>query len=218
MTTTTTITTTTIIPEEPCTLIPINLHNPAEFAELKQQRRKCGWDYDDANLIAWRDKQDANLKSFFWITVPSQSTDANAPRSIRAGHISLDSYANPPDPELATADRSNLTIQTFFIDPVHRGGLGRKAMDIVEAMASEEPYGSPKCKYLTLNGLSRRYFYEETHFWDKLDRVRPAVCAVEWYERRGYVYWKSEPRYHEPLLEGEDAIIWADFLRKPLRR
>ncbi|KAE8372961.1 hypothetical protein BDV26DRAFT_273022 [Aspergillus bertholletiae] len=210
---TTATTTITITPEEPCVLMPINLHNPAEFAELKQQRRQCGWDFEDASLLAWRDKQDAKLKSFFWITVPSPSTGPDATR-IRAGHISLDSYASPPDPELAMADRSVLILQTFFIDPQYRGGLGRKAMDIVEAMAGKEPYGSPQCKYLTLTSLSKRYFYEEADRWAKWNNERPAICTSEWYERRGYVMWKSEPRYRG---EGGEVDIWADFLRKPLR-
>ncbi|KAE8351136.1 hypothetical protein BDV28DRAFT_159000 [Aspergillus coremiiformis] len=214
--TTLTTDTTAISTEEPCTLIPINLHNSTEFAELKHQRQKCGWDYEDTNLLAWRDKQDANLKSFFWITIPS-STESDA-RRTRAGHISLDSYANPPDPELAMADRSVLTIQTFFILPEYRGGLGRRAMDLVEVLAAEEPYGSPQCKYLTLNTISKRYFYEESGFWNKLDRVRPQVCTAEWYERRGYVCWKSESRYREPRLEGDEAIVYSDLMRKPLLR
>ncbi|KAE8392483.1 hypothetical protein BDV23DRAFT_192594 [Aspergillus alliaceus] len=206
---------TTSTPEEPCTLVPINLHNAAEYTELQIQRQKCGWDFEDAKLVEWREKQDAKLKSFFWITIPPLPTDSSATR-IRAGHISLDSYASPPDPELAMADRSCLTVQTFFILPQYRGGLGRKAMDLVEALATKEPYGSPQCKYLTLNAISKRYFYEESDFWNKLDRVRPEVCTVEWYERRGYVYWKSEPRYRERRLDGDEAMVYSDFLRKPL--
>jgi hypothetical protein len=213
MTITTTTTTTTSHRkspvQKPCTLTPINLHNPPEYTELQHQRQKCGWDSEDSSLLAWRAKQDANLKSFFWITIPSP-TDPDS--CIRAGHISLDAYAEPPDLELANPDRSVLTIQTFFILPEYRGGLGRRAMDLVEALAAQEP----RCKYVTLNALSKKYFYEESWFWDKLERERPSVCAVEWYERRGYVWWKSEPRYREPRLYGGEVIVWADFLRKPL--
>ncbi|RHZ48586.1 uncharacterized protein CDV56_105045 [Aspergillus thermomutatus] len=213
-----------------CTLVPINLHNPAEYAELQSQRVQCGWDADDTKILSWREKQDQNLKSFFWITLPATSTPGDntdnrteEKLAIRAGHISLDSYADPPDPELARADKSVLTIQNFFIRPEYRcNGLGGKVMDLVEGMASQEPWGSPACRFVTVNALSRRYFYEEgpegLGLWEILEEKKPAMCNVDWYARRGYVCWKSEPRYRERLKSGEEIMIMADFLRKAVTR
>ncbi|KAE8147041.1 hypothetical protein BDV25DRAFT_169432 [Aspergillus avenaceus] len=202
---------------EKCTLHPINLHNPTEFTELQRQRHKCGWLYDNAALETWRSKQDARLKSFFWIIIPSNT----GPDHIRAGHISLDSYTDPPDLELASSDRSALTIQTFFILPEYRGdGLGRKAMDLVEALATQEPYGSRECEYVTMTSMSKKYYYSEEvewrGIWERLVRERPVVCPVDWYERRGYVRWKSEPRFREVDVDGEEVVIVADFLRRAL--
>ncbi|RHZ51512.1 hypothetical protein CDV55_101334 [Aspergillus turcosus] len=208
-----------------CTLVPINLHNPDEYAELQAQRLQCGWDAEDTKLLAWREKQDQNLKSFFWITIPAPSTpgehadkQAEDKPSIRAGHISLDAYADPPDPELACADKSILTIQTFFTLPEYRGnGLGNKAMDLVEEMASQEP-----CRFVTVNAMSRRYFYEDfpekEALWETWAENPPVMCNVDWYSRRGYEYWKSEPRYREKLKNGEEVMIVADFLRKAITR
>lgn len=213
-----------------CTLVPINLHNPEEYAELQAQRVQCGWDAEDSKILAWREKQDQNLKSFFWITLPAPSPPRDSAddhpdekRTIRAGHISLDAYADPPDPELACADKSVMTIQTFFILPEYRrNGLGRKAMDLVEGMASQEPWGSPACRFVTVNAVSRRYFYEDwpekRALWETCADNPPAMCNVDWYTRRGYVHWKTEPRYPERLKSGEEVKILADFLRKAITR
>ncbi|KAL5362097.1 hypothetical protein BJX96DRAFT_153395 [Aspergillus floccosus] len=226
-------------PAPPITLVPINLHNPPEHAELQAQRRLCGWDYSDAALLKWRQKQDAGLKNFFWITSPkavadkspqTDSPDADTATdpetgAVRAGHISLDAYADPPDLELARADRSILTIQTFFVRSEYRSlGLGRAAMDLVETMAGQEPYGSPRCEYVTVTSTSKRYYYNETAgpdgtgLWALLGREVPRVCAVDWYERRGYVRWKSEKRWSDVSLDGEKVDLVADFLRKPVPR
>ncbi|EAW10394.1 GNAT family N-acetyltransferase [Aspergillus clavatus NRRL 1] len=199
-----------------CTLIPINLHNPDEYAELKAQRVQCGWDSTDTALLKWRAKQDENLKSFFWITVPSESAPSKA---IRVGHISLDAYSDPPDLGLASPDKSTLTIQNFFIRPEHRGsGLGNHVLALAEGMATQEPWGSPRCRFVTINTLSKRYFYAEgpegKGMWARLGGPAPKICNAEWYERRGYVWWKSEPRYQERTSEGEEVRLWADFMRK----
>ena len=104
-------------------LVPINLNDPDEHAEFKRQRVVCGWDYSDEALEKFIRKQEKKLKSLFWIMVQqkvrtddsfSVAQDANghtadddnlSPSStlftIRAGHISLDSYTEPADPEVA---------------------------------------------------------------------------------------------------------------------
>ncbi|PYI28936.1 hypothetical protein BP00DRAFT_480149 [Aspergillus indologenus CBS 114.80] len=188
------------------TLTPINLHHPADYAALQHQRTVRGWDQTDEALLAWRAQQDAGLKSFFWIDI----TPAAEP--IHAGHISLDAYAHPPDRDLATADRTNLTIQSFFILPEHRqGGLGRRAMALVEARARRDP----RCRYVTLNAVSKAYYADPVRRrW--IERIRGAggLPVAGWYERMGYVRWKTEPRYTDWTPEGEEVVIEADFMRK----
>lgn len=175
------------------TLVPIDLNDVDQRAEFKQQRVVCGWDYFDESLQRFIEKQEKKLKSLFWITVPGNADDkkvngeespviqeANGHASsshIRAGHISLDSYTDPPDPELAREDRSILTVQTFFILPEYRsGGLGRAAMDLVEALATQEPYGSPQCHTLALTTVSKKHILidapEWKGIWKKFGRFR----------------------------------------------
>ncbi|PYI00867.1 hypothetical protein BO78DRAFT_401757 [Aspergillus sclerotiicarbonarius CBS 121057] len=207
------------------TLTPINLHNPTEYTHLQHHRTLCGWDFTDEALLSWREKQAAGLKSFFWITIPNPNPNQNdhdaesTSEAIRAGHISLDSYADPPDPELAHPDRSILTIQTFFILPEYRaGGLGRQAMALVEELATKAPFGSPACKYITVNTTSKGYYVDEGKM-AVMERIRGkgGFPVVLWYERLGYMWWKTEPRYkyRESGMVGEEEVwIEADFLRK----
>ncbi|RAL16069.1 uncharacterized protein BO97DRAFT_180775 [Aspergillus homomorphus CBS 101889] len=199
------------------TLTPINLHHPSDYATLQHQRIICGWDHTDEALLAWRAKQDAGLKSFFWInlTTSTSTSDSASTSPIQAGHISLDAYANPPDPDLATADRTNLTIQSFFILPEYRkGGLGRKAMDLVEERACQDP----RCKYVTLNAVSKEYYTDpERRRWIEWIRGEGKLPVAEWYEKMGYVRWKTEPRYTDWTPDGEEVVIEADFMRKVVR-
>ncbi|KAL4747084.1 hypothetical protein BDW72DRAFT_23639 [Aspergillus terricola var. indicus] len=198
-----------------CTLIPINLNDPSELEELRQQRLVCGWDNTLDKFEFWRKKQEAGLKSLFWITTNANTDSEQTP--IRAGHISLDAYAEPADWELANADKTNLTIQSFFILPQHRsGGLGRTAMKTIEALATEEPYGSANCEYITLNCLSKKHYYDEV--LGPLVREVMPICNQEWYEKQGYVAWKEEPRY-EDTLPDQTKFVWdAMFMRKKVNR
>ncbi|THC98676.1 hypothetical protein EYZ11_001879 [Aspergillus tanneri] len=215
-----------MIPESHPTiaLVPINLHNPSEYKELQQQRVICGWSFSDNTLNSYREKQDQKLKSFFWITIatPEPSSTTADPSIIRAGHISLDSYADPPDPELAAADRSVLTIQNLFVLHEYRkGGVAHVAMDMVEDMASREPYGSTDCRFVTVNTMSKKYVYQEgpewRGLWDQIGETRPTFSVQDWYERRGYVLWKEEERYDCVALDGREVKIVAAFLRKQVR-
>ncbi|KAL4882174.1 hypothetical protein BJY04DRAFT_49803 [Aspergillus karnatakaensis] len=220
-----------------CKLVPINLKNPSEFAELQRQRTACGWGNTPADLALWREKQEAGLKSFFWITKPTtnnippslspsqsssslqsiDSIDSATDTIIRAGHISLDAYTHPADPELANEDKTNLTIQQFFILPEHRaGGLGRAAMSQIEALAPTEPYGSSNCEYVTLNTMSKEHFYDPV-LGPYVRMVQP-ICNQEWYEKQGYVLWKVEGRYHDTLPDGKEVVFDAAFMRKKVVR
>ncbi|KAL4961046.1 uncharacterized protein BDV14DRAFT_133902 [Aspergillus stella-maris] len=191
-----------------CTLIPINLTDPIAAEVLKQQRTLCGWGNTPEALALFHKKQKQGLKSFFWIT----TTDANE-EPIRAGHISLDAYADPADPDLANAEKTNLTIQHFFIMPEYRsGGLGRSAMQQVEALATKKPYGSPNCEYITLNCMSKKHYYDE--YLGPIIRTLMPICNQEWYERQGYVAWKEEPRYEDTLPDKSAIVFNAAFLRK----
>ncbi|KAL4940201.1 hypothetical protein BDV06DRAFT_24394 [Aspergillus oleicola] len=191
-----------------CTLVPINLNDPIEAEMLRQQRTLCGWGNTPEAFALFHKKQQAGLKSFFWITTLGENEEP-----IRAGHISLDAYAEPEDNDLANAEKTNLTIQHFFIMPSYRsGGLGRSAMKQVEALATRKPYGSPNCEYITLNCMSKKHYYDE-YLGPIIRKVMP-ICNQEWYERQGYVAWKEEPRYEDTLPDKSVFVFNAAFLRK----
>lgn len=203
-----------------CTLIPINLSDPSEAAELQQQRTVCGWDNTPEHIAIWREKQEAGLKSFFWITTstkPAGHSPSESEIPVRAGHISLDAYAEPADWELANADKTRVTVQTFFILPEHRSsGFGGSAMRQIAALAAQEPFGSAQCEYVTLNCLSKKHYYDEV--LGPIARKIMPICNQEWYERQGYVAWKVEPRYKEVLMDGRTLVFNAAFMRKRVNR
>ncbi|KAL3472538.1 hypothetical protein BJX99DRAFT_214067 [Aspergillus californicus] len=199
----------------PCTITPINLTNSTEYETLRQQRNLCGWDNTPDKFTLWRQKQEEGLKSFFWITVPCRTNGPDEPDDaiIRAGHISLDAYAEPADDELANASKTNLTIQNFFISPEYRaGGIGRAAMGLVEEMATKKPYGSPECEYITLTTMSKKHYYDPV-LGPHIRKVMP-LCNQEWYERQGYVAWKEEGRYPDTLPDKTKIVYDAVFMRK----
>jgi GNAT superfamily N-acetyltransferase len=201
-----------------CKLLPINLHDTTQFDELRHQRFLCGW-YQD-HVSQWRDEMDAKLKSMFWIHAKKSAEDDYE----LAGHISLDSQASPPDPELANPDRSVMTISTFFVFPKYRsGGVGRAAVETLEGYATQEPYGSPKCKAIALTTVSRRYTEDDGEEWRGMYKKRGMEAPIkgrtneDWYVRQGYVKFKEEPRIRERLLDGTEVILLASFLRKGLQ-
>lgn len=200
--------------QQPFTLIPVNLRDPTEIEELQRQRFLCGWHYEKEHIEKWRDLIDQKLKNLFWISL-------GRVHHARAGHISLDSYADPPDPELATSDKSVMTIQTFFVLPECRAlGLGERAMDTLEDWATREPYGSSGCKVIAVNTLSKHYVEDTSPewrgVWAGLGMEPPKWSVEDWYVRRGYVKWKEEVRYHQKTPEGQLVSLVASFLRKTL--
>jgi GNAT superfamily N-acetyltransferase len=199
-------------------LEPMNLHNTTEFDELLRQRIICGWDYSPSDLEAWRAAADAQTISMFWVVPPSLS---QLPVSQRhGGHISMNRKTEPPD------DKPIQHIFNLFILPEHRhGGLGRAAVQALEAWAKVEPYGSPECKAITLNAISRRYIEDDGEEWRGLyTRVCESLgiettvkgsSNEDWYARMGYVKWKEQPMY-PVLLDGSEIMLIAALLRKEL--
>lgn len=93
-------------------------------------------------------------------------------------------------------------------------------MGLVEELAVTEPYGSPRCRFVTLTGLSKRYVYDEgpewRGMWARIGMTPPSFSVQEWYEQLGYVSWKSEPLYEEKALNGEVIKLWEAFMRKEM--
>jgi ribosomal protein S18 acetylase RimI-like enzyme len=188
----------------------IDLHKQQEVDTLIVQRKICGWNFSQEIIAKWGDSVDKKLKTMFWIVLHDKD-------ATKAGHISLASKAEPHDPDLAKEDRSVMTISNFFILPQHRsGGIGRKVMDLMEDMATKEPYGSPKCKAIALDTISYKY-YDHTHtYWHYLKEYLEVQPSNQlWYERRGYVEFKVIPRYPNQI-DGVDIMLDAAFLRKDL--
>jgi GNAT superfamily N-acetyltransferase len=199
-------------------LEPMNLHNTTEFNELLRQRVICGWDYSPSSLEAWRAAADARTMSIFWVVPPSLSQLPVPQRYI--GHIMMQSKTEPPD------DKPIRHIFNLFILPEHRrGGLGRTAVQALEAWAKVESYGSPECKAMTLNSISRRYTEDDgeegrgmyARVCSSLGIEMPAKGASneDWYARMGYVKLTEQPMY-PVVLDGREILLIAASLRKEL--
>lgn len=190
----------------------MNLHDQAQAAELLRQRKLCGWADTPETIDEWRDAMDIKTKSLFWIK-PTSHPD------VRAGHISLDSEAHPPDLEVADPhDKSVLTIATFFILPEHRGGgIGRAAVATLEEWATVESYGSKNCKAVALTTMSRWYIEDDEGRaeFQRMDGKEPSPRGAsneDWYTRMGYIKWKDAPLYPGP----DGYKFTAAYLRKRL--
>jgi GNAT superfamily N-acetyltransferase len=188
----------------------IDLHKQQDFNDLIVQRKICGWNFSEEVVAKWRDLADKGLKTIFWIVLPHQDDP-------KVGHISLASEAEPHDPDLAQEDKSVMTISSFFILPQYRwGGIGRKVMDLMEDMATKEPYGSPNCKAIAIDTLSHKYYHHSHPLWEMMkEHLETQPSNQLWYERRGYVRFNEKPRYVEKTIGG-DIIFDATFLRKEL--
>jgi GNAT superfamily N-acetyltransferase len=227
-------------------LEPMDLDKREEFDELLKQRVLCGWNKTPAYVEGCRDSMAKGYKSLFWICLPPapdpESTAPNGGESKtydgkghrRIGHIGFQSVPDVGEPdsdlELASTDKSVVMISTFFILKEHRGGgIGRAAMEALEAMTQVVPYGSPACRSLTLHTLCRRYIEDDGDgspeawrtsrgIWERLgENPRDRGTSNEdWYVRMGYVKWKEEPRYIEQTLDGAEIKLLASFLRKML--
>ncbi|KAH7120268.1 hypothetical protein B0J13DRAFT_457336 [Dactylonectria estremocensis] len=204
-----------------CRLEPMDLHDPDEFSELLRQRTLCGWNKDPSKIEQWRDEMANKTKSLFWI-VPTHLTGVPPPQRY-VGHIALCSISE--DLELANPDKSVFTFDTLFILPEHRGGgLGRAAIQALEACAREEPYGSPNCKAMTVKTISRKYREDDEcrDIYMRLNSRRgmgppeKGTSQEDWYARMGYVKWKEEPGYWTTLVDGTKILLDEVSMRKRL--
>lgn len=214
----------TPVVQSKCTLEPMDLHEQAQADELLRQRKLCGWNDTRECIDGFRDAMDARTKSLFWI-IPTPSTRSSSQPGpqptpgtrVRAGHISLDSEAHPPDLELANPhDRSVLSIATFYVLPGHRGGgLGRAAVESLERWAVTEPYGSRNCRVVALTTISRRYSEDdgmraEYREMAGVEPVPRGASNEDWYLRMGYTKWMEAPLYQGP----DGYKFLAAYLRK----
>lgn len=208
-----------------CRLNPMDLHDAAQFSELHRQRVLCGWDYDLETVEKWKNKQQEKLKNLFWITTTHNVNGSDQP--VRVGHISLDANTSFDPPELWNLshvdEKCVLSISAFFILPEYRsGGLGRVVMQKIEELAVQEPYGSPNCRFIALNAMSKRHIYDEgwqwKGIWERLGQSPPLFSIQEWYEMLGYVSWKEEPLYEHKMQNGDVIKIWEAFMRKEISK
>lgn len=198
-----------------CELQLVNLSDQDEYNRLQLQRKECGWDFEDECLDRWRVAAAAGTKCLFWIIVASST----AYRSTAfAGHISLDSISGGHYYELASADKSLLTISTFFVLPEFRAkGIGREAMKQIERLAKLEPYGSPKCSAITLMSLSCQYVEDPVLRSLYMQWTGEEPLSYErWYSKMGYVKWKEEACTKVTRQDGEVLMLVEVFMKKIL--
>lgn len=198
-----------------CYLERIDLNEESQFSELQRQRTICGWSYDQQTLQSW--KESTSLKKLFWITTPNAEDES---KPIRTGHISLDPSFGILEPGLLQGDEIDLSLSTFFILPEYRAfKLGQKAVQLLEKMAVTKPHGDPRCRYLTLYAMSKRYIYDEEWqgMWSKFGETQPPFSIQEWYEKIGYITWKEVPVTEAIALDGEVVRIWEALMKKDLR-
>jgi GNAT superfamily N-acetyltransferase len=211
-------------------LEPMNLHNSTEFDELLRQRIICGWSNTRSDIEAWRAAIDSRSILAFWV-VPDSTARLPAPQRF-AGHVSVsmkrngDGDGETPDSKSDSSKPTTLHLWNLFVLPEHRGGgLGRAAVQALEAGARVEPYGWAECEAVTLNALSRRYIEDDGEEWRGMYTRVCASLGIEmpakgssnedWYSRMGYVKWKEEPAY--PVwLDGRKIMLIAAWLRKGL--
>ncbi|KAK1758939.1 hypothetical protein QBC47DRAFT_370790 [Echria macrotheca] len=204
--------------DKPSNLLePINLHDPAQFAELQRHRILCGWKHQDKYLLAWRAAVDAGTLAIFWILLPPNTDTMQPPADRRVGHIAMEriTYA-PESPSLPFAPPGGendpveaMDLNTFFILPEFRRlGLGRRAVAEMERLATVEPYGWRGCRAMTLNTFARKYVEEDelravaegpyVAMGEGIEYPAKGTGNEDWYGRMGYATWKVVPTYHVP--------------------
>ncbi|KAF2399148.1 hypothetical protein EJ06DRAFT_73430 [Trichodelitschia bisporula] len=206
-----------------CRLVPINMRDDDEFEELQRQRLRCGYASDDATLNDWRKATEAGTKVIFWICCASQA-EGDGTRGDIVGHIALNSQTDPPDPRLAKADKSVLYMSTFFVfQERQRQGIGRAALSLLEEEAVREPYGSPMCKAITADTLSKKYTDWDgpqwRGLWPRLGLPKPpkGTSTEIWYNKLGWETWADEPKLNLELGDGSKVMVNLALLKRRLQ-
>ncbi|KAJ5407923.1 hypothetical protein N7509_001806 [Penicillium cosmopolitanum] len=175
------------------TLYPWDPESSAHRHWLYKQRVECTWDQEKVET-KWREQQIKGEKCLYWIIVEQLQDTAvslNAvPRNpsqqafVPIGHISLDSK-NPEAAHLGLRIPSDAVywIKTFFVQHhLQSKGIGRAAMDEVEAMAVNEPLSA---KTLMLDTVEKGDQLREEFAKATYGGI-PKVTNQDWYSRRGY--------------------------------
>ncbi|TDZ38541.1 hypothetical protein C8035_v004788 [Colletotrichum spinosum] len=131
------------------------------------------------------------------------------------GHISLDA-ANPATKRLnLPVPSDNLYwIKSLYVSyALQSAGIGRAAMDEVEAMATSPPLDA---KVLMLDTVAR----EDQHrkqFVAQMPGRPPPMSTQEWYARRGYrLVWSEKNFYPDLDRDGKPLGRTTVFMRRDL--
>ncbi|KAJ5130545.1 uncharacterized protein N7515_006584 [Penicillium bovifimosum] len=204
-------------------LFPWDPESDIHRKRLVEQRVECSWHREKVEK-EWRDQQVRGDKCIYWIEhaiLQDTATSLNAvPRQptgkafIPIGHISLDS--KNPDAEHIDLDLPSdnvFWIKTFYVSRTIQGkGIGRAAMDEVEAMAVREPL---LAKTLMLDTVHQDD--QKNEEFARATGGAPKMTNQEWYARRGYRLIKTVPGYYDVLdSKGEVWHIRTVFMRKDI--
>ncbi|OJD33314.1 acyl-n-acyltransferase [Diplodia corticola] len=132
------------------------------------------------------------------------------------GHISLDQgNSDAADLNLDLPDSGVYWIKNFYISNVlQSGGVGRAAMDMIEAMAVEEPLCA---KTLALDTVHVDDQVLNAGFFTAQGLPQRKMSNHEWYRRRGYREIKVVQNfYREPDAEGNIWDIKTVFMRRDI--
>ncbi|KAI9711546.1 MAG: hypothetical protein M1820_002111 [Bogoriella megaspora] len=209
-------------------LVFMNLESQEERDFLHAQRIICGW--GSVDIPKWRDSISKGHRTLFWIVIPTSYKTEKTPllrrpateEILAVGHVALDKVDKPaegvaPDVTLAAPDGSVLLISTLFVLPTFQSyGLGAFAMDAIEAVAQEEPYGSKNCRATTINTLAKKYFESPDNDPTGRRETPPSRNNIAWYERRGYVAYSEYIRYYEIMPDGGRCGWCGVCMRKEL--
>jgi GNAT superfamily N-acetyltransferase len=210
--------------KETSVLEPMNLHDPAQFDALQRQRVLCGWNYSDSDLEGWRAQADKGIVCMFWV-VPQSANQLPAPARY-AGHIMGNLKTHADLGENGDGEYVFNIWNLFILRERRRGGIGKTAFQELESLARVAPYGSPECKALTLNAISRLYIEDDGEEWRgmysklcasrNLELPPKGRSTEDWYAMMGYVKWREEPAY--PVeVDGKHYKLVSVYMRKPFQ-
>ncbi|OQE15610.1 hypothetical protein PENFLA_c031G10055 [Penicillium flavigenum] len=228
----------TMSPSSKVTLFPWDPNSDLHLKRLVSQRVECSWDQEKVEP-KWKKQQLKGEKCIYWIVIqPSDESQAISPKEhemlqdtattinavprqptkesfIPIGHISLD--PKNPDAEHIELDlpaENVFWIKSFYVRQSIQGqGIGRAAMDEVEAMAVREPL---LAKTLMLDTVQKDDQKRE-EFANATYGGIPKSTNEEWYARRGYQLIKTVQNYYH--VADKNGKVWDTktvFMRKDI--